>query len=208
MQSHRSRSTHRNTVEILPRMCWDVLIWLSAICLKRWAMKSGGGGGGWANLERAPAGQGNGGRKWGSKGSEAEATKGKVEWSLIFSISAGGSIDRGAYVMGSGRFGPLLMQNLSACTLPNDALTLNVRTICYRGHRLSLSLSLVLHLAVCFYSLFDKSGLVNIRYSFRSSLTYPRHFQTSLCLSHNLRHEERKIKINKSESDNTSCWYK
>lgn len=40
--------------------------------------------------------------------------------------------------------------------LPNDMLTLSVRTICYRGQCLSLSRSLVLHLAVCLYSLFDK----------------------------------------------------
>lgn len=129
--------------------------------------KRGGGGGGGggrvhANPERAPTGQGNGGRKWGSKGSEAEASTGKVGWSLIFSISAGGSIGRGAYGMGSRRSVPLLMQYLSACMVPNDALTLSVRTICYRGQRLSLSRSLGLHLAVCFYSLVDKSGLVNI----------------------------------------------
>lgn len=88
----------------------------------------------------------------------------KVERSLIFSIPTGASVGRGAYGIGSRGFGPLLMQYLSGYVLPNDALTLSVRTICYRGQRLLLSLSLVLHLAVCFYYLFDKSELVSISF--------------------------------------------
>lgn len=70
-------------------MCQGTLIWLSAICLRKRTLKSGGeeeGGGRGGEEEeeeykrpgRAPAGRGNGGRKWGSKGSEAEATTGKV----------------------------------------------------------------------------------------------------------------------------------